>query len=136
MAKLREEQDKIWGPYAGETCDQFHIDVNNVLKQVPLMDRCVLETERVFPPAPGNFRGAKEDFEYEGVSIKAGSSIFYDAIATNHEYQLNPNPNPNPTLIPNPSPHPHPKPLRVRKQRARMGTLTLGRRRYFTKTPF
>ena len=85
LAKIRKEQDQIWGAYAGETCDEFHIDSHNVLKQVPFMDRCVLETERVFPPAPGNFRGAKEDFEYEGVSIKAGSSIFYDAIATNHD---------------------------------------------------
>ena len=84
LQELRAEQDAAWGPYEpGE--NHCEISAEFVQKKVPFMNKCITETERRYPPAPGNFRGANESFEYDGVRIKKGAQIFYDALTTNHD---------------------------------------------------
>ena len=39
----------------------------------------------MYPPAPGNFRMAAVDFEFDGVKIPKGTSIFWNVAATNYD---------------------------------------------------
>ena len=70
----KHSQDAVWGAFSpGES---HEITAEFVQKRVPFMSQCITETERRYPPAPGNFRGANESFERDGVKIKKGTQIF------------------------------------------------------------
>src|SRR5581483_4383416 len=58
------------------------------LKQLPLLDRILRETERLHPPAPGGFRAVIEDFDYGGYRIPAGWNVMYSSVFTHHMPEL------------------------------------------------
>jgi cytochrome P450 len=58
------------------------------LRQLPLLDRVLRETERLHPPAPGGFRGVVESFEYGGYHIPAGWTVMYSSLFTHRMPEL------------------------------------------------
>ena len=58
------------------------------LKQLPLLDRCLREAERLHPPAPGGFRGVLAPFEYGGYRVPRGWTVMYSIVWTHQAPQL------------------------------------------------
>ncbi len=77
--KLRDEQARVVG---NGPLEMAH------LRQFPLLDRVLRETERLHPPAPGGFRGVVESFEYGGYHIPAGWTVMYSSLFTHRMPEL------------------------------------------------
>jgi cytochrome P450 len=58
------------------------------LKQMPMLDRVLRESERLHPPAPGGFRGVVSGFDYGGYHIPAGWTVMYSIVFTHHMPEL------------------------------------------------
>lgn len=54
------------------------------LARMAVLDRALLEAERLYPPTPQGPRGALEDFEFAGYRVPAGSWVFYHIAACHH----------------------------------------------------
>ena len=62
------------------------------LLQLPVLDRCLREAERLHPPAPGGIRGVVAPFEYGGYTIPAGWTVMYSIVWTHQSPELWPEP--------------------------------------------
>lgn len=62
------------------------------LRELPLLEATIRETERLYPPAPTGFRGAQEAVEYAGYHIPAGWTVVYSPVFTHHMPALFPHP--------------------------------------------
>ncbi len=84
--ELREELRKVMDK------DSKSINYSSVSK-VPLLLRIINETLRIFPPAmPFTARVANEDYEYEGITIPKGATVFIGVSSIHNDPKLWPEP--------------------------------------------
>ncbi|MCB9745140.1 MAG: cytochrome P450 [Alphaproteobacteria bacterium] len=56
----------------------------NALEALPLLQRVLLETERLYPPFTGGFRQVVRDTEFNGYAIPSGWQAFFGLAGTHH----------------------------------------------------
>jgi cytochrome P450 len=62
------------------------------VNRMELLDRVVLETERLYPPFSGVFRSVASGFEFAGYRVPAGWQVFYCIAGTHHLDRIYANP--------------------------------------------
>jgi cytochrome P450 len=55
-----------------------------MVEEMGLLDRILLETERLYPPFPGGFRHVLTSFEFGGYRVSKGWQVFYAITGTHH----------------------------------------------------
>jgi retinoid hydroxylase len=62
------------------------------LKQMTYLDRVLHETERLYPPVVGGFRGVVKEFEFNGYRVPEGWQVLYRIIEAHYDPNLYPEP--------------------------------------------
>jgi retinoid hydroxylase len=84
LAKARAEQDAL---HIDGTLTMEH------LKQMPYLEQVLKETERMYPPVPGGFRGVVEELEFNGYRVPQGWTALYPINATHRNPEVYTEPN-------------------------------------------
>ena len=62
------------------------------LKKMPYLSQIMKETERLYPPVGGGFRGVVKPFEFEGYYVPAGWKVLYQIQAAHKDSNIYTNP--------------------------------------------
>jgi cytochrome P450 len=61
-------------------------------RQMPYLEKVLLETERIYPPVAGGFRGVTKAFSFAGYQIPQGFQIQYNILNTHYDTAVFPEP--------------------------------------------
>ena len=79
--RISEERESLLGSLPGREGREASGEDYGRMK---VLERALLETERLYPPVPNGPRGVVEDFEFGGYHIPAGSFVLYSIAACHH----------------------------------------------------